>query len=198
MRGAVARPGPLAALAAAAILSATLAASPARARVLVTVEEALALAFPGAEIERRTVFLTEAQRARATELAGQPPSAAVVHPYVARRGGEVVGTAYFDTHVVRTLAETVMVAVERDGGVARVEVLSFDEPPDYLPREAWYRQFDGRALDAELELRRSIRPVTGATLTARATTDAVRRALALHRALSEVASPPAAAGAARP
>jgi len=169
--------------------------SPARARVLVTVEEALALAFPGAEIERRTVFLTEAQRARATELAGQPPATAIVHPYVARRDSEVVGTAYFDTHVVRTLAETVMVAVDREGRVGRVEVLSFDEPPDYLPREPWYRQFDQRELDAELELRRSIRPVSGATLTARATTDAVRRALALHRALADV---PADEAATRP
>ena len=187
MRGAVAvRTVPLAALVASALVSATLAApSAARARVLVTVEEALALAFPGAEIERRTVFLTDAQRAVATELAGQAPATAVVHPYVAKRDGEIVGTAYFDTHVVRTLAETVMIAVDREGRVGRVEVLSFDEPPDYLPREPWYRQFDQRALDAELELRRSIRPVSGATLTARATTDAVRRALALHRALAE-------------
>lgn len=195
MRGAVAvRTVPLAALAVSALLSAML-ATPSPARVLVTVEEALALAFPGAEIERRTVFLTEAQRARATELAGQPPATAVVHPYVAKRDGEIVGTAYFDTHVVRTLAETVMVAVDREGRVGRVEVLSFDEPPDYLPREPWYRQFDQRALDAELELRRSIRPVSGATLTARATTDAVRRALALHRALAEA---PAVEAATRP
>lgn len=171
-------------------------AAPARARVLLTVEEALALAFPGAEIERRTAFLTDAQRARAAELAGQPPVSSIVHPYVARRDGRIVGTAYFDTHVVRTLAETVMVTIDAEGRVGRVEVLSFDEPPDYLPREAWYRQFDGRRLDADLELRRSIRPVSGATLTARATTDAVRRALALDHALAETAT--AATEVARP
>jgi len=186
MRGvAPLRLGSSAALLVVALVAVPTTPAPARARVLVTVEEALALAFPGAEIERRTVFLTDAQRALAAELAGQAPATAVVHPYVARRDGEIVGTAYFDTHVVRTLAETVMIAVDREGRVGRVEVLSFDEPPDYLPREPWYRQFDQRALDAELELRRSIRPVSGATLTARATTDAVRRALALHRALAE-------------
>jgi hypothetical protein len=182
----------LRALGATAVACLALAAAPARARVLVTVEEALALAFPGAEVERRTVLLTEAQRARATELGGQPPATAVVHPYVATRDGAIVGIAYFDTHVVRTLAETVMVTVDGDGRVGRVEVLSFDEPPDYLPREAWYRQFDGRPLDPELELRRSIRPVSGATLTARATTDAVRRALALDRTLAETAATEAA------
>ena len=157
----------------------------AEARVLLTVSEALGLAFPGAEIERRTIFLTDAEAARVAEVAGSPLGSAIAHPYVARRDGALVGTAYFDTHVVRTLPETVMVVVDPAGAVARVEVLSFDEPPDYLPREAWYRQFEGRALDAELELRRAIRPVTGATLTARATTDAARRALALHAVLAE-------------
>lgn len=159
--------------------------APAAARVLLTVEEALALAFPDAQVERRTVFLTPGQIARAEALGGRRPPSAIVHPYVAAKDGAVVGTAYFDSHVVRTLAETVMVTVDSAGRVGRVEVLSFDEPPDYLPRSEWYRQFDGKPLDRELELRRAIRPVAGATLTARATTDAARRVLALHQAIAE-------------
>jgi hypothetical protein len=180
------------------LLVGLLGAGVAPARVLLTVDEALALAFPGATIERRTVFLTEEQRARAEQLAGARLASAIVHPYVARRDGVEVGTAYFDSHLVRTLQETVMVVVGPDGRVGRVEVLAFDEPPDYLPRAEWYRQFDGRPLDAELDLRRSIRPVTGATLTARSTTDAVRRVLALHGALAERAPAAAAATAGGP
>ena len=60
-------------------------------------------------------------------------------------------------------------------------MVSFREPLDYLPREGWYRQFDGEQLDDDLQLKRDIRPVTGATLTARATTEAVRRVLAIHQ-----------------
>ena len=63
-------------------------------------------------------------------------------------------------------------------------MLSFDEPPDYLPRVEWYAQFGGRRLAPETELGRGIRPVTGATLTARVTTDAARRALAVHALLA--------------
>jgi len=160
-------------------------AGPAGARVLLTVEEALALAFPGAEVERGTVFLDPEERRRIEERAGSELTSAIVHPYVATRDGELVGTAYFDAHVVRTLPETVMVVVSPDGTIARIEVLSFDEPPDYLPRDAWYAQFVDEGLDGELELGRTIRPVAGATLTARATTDAARRVLALHQALAE-------------
>jgi hypothetical protein len=69
--------------------------------------------------------------------------------------------------------------------VARLEVLAFAEPEEYLPRARWYGQFLGRALDDELNLGRGIRGVSGATLTARATTRAVRRVLAVHAVLQE-------------
>ncbi|HVS03846.1 MAG TPA: FMN-binding protein [Thermoanaerobaculia bacterium] len=155
------------------------------AKVFLTVDEALDLAFPGCEVTRRTVYLTEPQRRRVAALAGTPLTGAVVHPYEARCDGEPAGVAYFDVHRVRTLPETLMVVVDPHGAVARVEVLAFDEPQEYVPRDAWYQQFPGRSLDAELQLKRGIHPVTGATLTARATTDATRRVLALHRVLQD-------------
>ena len=100
--------------------------------------------------------------------------------------GREVGTAYFDTHVVRTMPETILVVVDPSGILARVEVLSFSEPEEYLPRPRWYAQFPGKPLDAELSVKRGVRPVVGATLTARATTAATRRVLALHRVLHPV------------
>jgi hypothetical protein len=107
----------------------------------------------------------------------------LVTRYVGREGGRLLGTAYFDTHRVRTLQETLMVVVGPDGKVARVEVLTFGEPDEYLPRPAWYAQFQGRALDRELAVSRGIHGVTGATLSARTATEAVRRTLALHQVL---------------
>jgi Na+-translocating ferredoxin:NAD+ oxidoreductase RnfG subunit len=103
--------------------------------------------------------------------------------YVATKDGRELGTAYFDTHTVRTMDETIMVAVDPAGVITRIEVLSFSEPEEYLPKAHWYEQFQGKPLDDELSLKRAIRPVTGATLTAHATTDAARRVLALDRVL---------------
>lgn len=169
---------------------AALLAAPASGKVFLTLEEALELAFPGCSIERRTHYLTEDQVQRIEALSGEEVRGAIVHPYVARCDGEVAGTAYFDSHRVRTLPETLMVAVAPGGTVQRVEVVAFREPEEYIPREIWYRQFDGEELDAELSLKRRIRGVTGATLTARTTTAAVRRVLATHRILEEEASSP--------
>lgn len=176
--------------AAALVLAALLAPWAAPARVLLDVEAALAAAFPGCRIERRTVYLNAGELARAREAAGVAVPSAFVVPYVATCNGALGGTAYFDAHRVRTLPETVMVVIDVAGRVERVEVLSFDEPPDYLPGAAWYRQFVGRALTSELALKRDIDGVTGATLTARATSEAVRRVLAIHEVLSGPPTPP--------
>jgi Na+-translocating ferredoxin:NAD+ oxidoreductase RnfG subunit len=172
--------------------SALAGAGRASGKVFLTQEEALRLAFPeGVTVERRTAFLTDAEQREVQKLARteNPPEALVAY-YVGRRNGQAVGTAYFDTHQVRTMPETILVLVDPAGSVLRVEVLSFLEPEDYLPMPRWYGQFAGRPLDDELSLKKGIHPVAGATLTARATTEAVRRVLALDRLLrSEAAAP---------
>jgi Na+-translocating ferredoxin:NAD+ oxidoreductase RnfG subunit len=159
-------------------------AQQAGARVLVTQEKALAEAFPGASITRKDAFLTDGQAKRVEELSGTAPSSRVVAYYVAAKDGKTAGTAYFDTHLVRTLPETVMIVVDSVGAVAKVEVLSFEEPPEYLPKPKWFEQFKVRKLDKDLAPGRGIPVVTGATLTSRAVAAAVRRALALHAVLA--------------
>ena len=156
-------------------------------KVFLTRAEALELAFPDCEHKRVTTYLTKAQTRRVAGLAKVPFDRSVVFAYEARRKGELVGTAYFDTHKVRTQREVLMIVVDPGSRIRRIEVLAFGEPIDYLPRGAWYGQFAGRGLDDELELKRGIKGVTGATLTARATTAAARRLLATHRVRSEIA-----------
>jgi len=150
-----------------------------------TQDEALALAFPGARIERRTAYLTEAQLARARGLAGEgvQVESEVVTYYVASADGRSVGVAYFDAHRVRTLPEVLMVVVGTDDRIRRIEVLRFQEPPDYRPPAGWLDRFRGRPLDRELSTRGSVPALTGATLTANAVTGAARRALALHQVI---------------
>jgi Na+-translocating ferredoxin:NAD+ oxidoreductase subunit G len=165
-----------------ALLAATVGAPlPGRAQLL-TQDEALAFAFPGAVTERRTAYLGEAELARARAFAGpdvEIESTVVTH-YVARRGQDIVGVAYFDAHRVRTVQEVLMVVVGTDDRVMRVETVVFREPPEYRAPEGWLRLFESRALTPELSLKGDIPNMTGATLTSGAVTGAVRRVLALH------------------
>jgi hypothetical protein len=155
------------------------------AGVYLSRDEALRLAFGDKAVERMSVFLTEDQLARAQELAGDDVEirSALVTRFVDADGK----SAYFDTHLVRTLQETLMVVVTPQAIVERIEILSFLEPREYLPKEAWLEQFRGRELDRDLALKRKIHGITGATLSARAVTEATRRVLATHQAISESA-----------
>ncbi len=165
----------IAALGSAAVL---LAGTAADARVLLSQKDALALAFADAKPERRTAFLTDDQAAAAEKAARAKLESKVWTYYVA---GST--TAYFESHPVRTMNETVMVTVVH-GKVGFVEILSFSEPDDYLASKRWLAQLEGRPLDDELALRRGLRGITGATLTAEAVARSVRRVLAVHEVIN--------------
>lgn len=155
-------------------------------------EEALELAFDGCKVTRSTVTLTAEQRAKVEKLSGSRVTRSIVYPYVATKDGKVCGTAWFDVHRVRTLREALMFVVGPKGKIRRIEMLAFGEPREYIPRPSWYAQFIGKGLDETLSLKKGIKKVTGASLTARATTDAARRVLAVHQVwLASQVPPPA-------
>lgn len=164
------------------------AAAQAEARVFMTQQQALASAFPaGTQVKRQAVFLSAQQQAAAQKESGVDFDDQLVVRYVGVAGGTITGYAYFDTHRVRTLPETVMVVVGPEGRIHRVEVLSFDEPPDYLPKPRWIDQLRGRKLDDELSITGAVRPLSGASLTARAILNASRKVLALHKVIGAAA-----------
>lgn len=151
----------------------------------ITREEALKQAFAGAEIKSTMIFLTDQQMKEASEKAGNPIQSPLVARYTAVTNGEVVGRAYLDSHVVRTKKESLLITLNANGTVKRVEVVAFEEPPEYQPVQKWYDQFAGKSLSQDMSLKGEIRPVTGASLTSRATVEAVRRALAIDAILQD-------------
>jgi FMN-binding protein len=170
------------------------AASHLSAKVFLSQEEALKEVFgPGAAPRRSTAYLTEDEAKRIESAAGTAPSSRVIVYYTGGPDPNRILSVFFDTHIVRTLPETIMVVVSPEGRAERVEILSFDEPEDYLPKRRWLDQFGDRPLGGDLSLKAGIRAVTGATLSSVAITDAVRRTLA---AWAILAAPPAKAGGA--
>jgi hypothetical protein len=153
------------------------------AAALPTREDALRLAFPGAVFTRKEFFLTDAQGTKVKQLSKEDLQGLWWIAYEAAKDGKSLGVAFFDTHRVRTLNETAMVAISNEGRVIRVEVIQFHEPQEYMAKDAWKQQFVGRRLDDALSLKQGIRPLGGATLTANALTDASRRCLGLWQVL---------------
>ncbi len=145
------------------------------AQVKMTREEALRNAFPGASVDRRTIFLTEEEARRIQTAAQAKVESKILTYYVARRDGMLDGVAFFETSIVRSMPATYMVVVDPDSSVRMVEILAFYEPEDYLPPERWLHQFAGRKTNDDLTLKRGIPNISGATLTTMTVVDGARR-----------------------
>lgn len=155
---------------------------PAEAVVLYARNEALQLLFPDADsIEPEALFLNAEQVTRIEELARSPLESPLVTVHVGRKGDETLGYAFLDIHVVRTQPEALFVVLTAEGIVDSVLIVAFHEPLEYMPSERWQAQFPGKTLTLDLQVRRAIAPISGATLSAHAMTDAVRRALAVYQ-----------------
>lgn len=150
------------------------------AEVFHSKQSALRLAFPDADaVEKKDIFLSGEDSEKVRRLAGVRLKSRMVTMYVGRKGGRILGHAFIDTHKVRSLPETILVVLDRDGLTRGVYMLAFHEPPEYAPTDRWLRQFEGRPLDSDLSLRGEVDGITGATLTANAITATVRSILAV-------------------
>ena len=76
-----------------------------------------------------------------------------------------------------------MVVVAPDGKIRFIEMLAFHEPEDYLPSPRWLDLFEDRPLTDDLWVKRGLRNIGGATITARAVTGGSRRILAAFEIL---------------
>ncbi|MBM4267798.1 MAG: FMN-binding protein [Deltaproteobacteria bacterium] len=158
-------------------------ASSAGAAVYYGKAEALREAFPDAEIEAKRFYLTDEQKKQIEDRGGAPLDSALVTIHVARKGDQLLGYVFLDTHEVRTLPETLVIVVSPSGEVERILIAAFYEPPEYEAPRRWLEQFDGRKLEPGLRINRDIQGIAGSTLTSHAVTSAVRRSLALWEVL---------------
>ncbi|MEW5792334.1 MAG: FMN-binding protein [Pseudomonadota bacterium] len=160
------------------------AAPPLYATVFYSKEEALKLAFPNADnVETRNFFLKPEDVQRIEGLAQSKLNSKLVTFHVGKSGDKLLGYAIIDAHTVRTKPEVLLVVLNSEGQVRKVQVLAFHEPEEYLPSQRWYQQFVGKVLTPDLQLKREIHAVSGATLSARAATASVRKTLALYQVL---------------
>lgn len=158
--------------------------TPAFATVYHSRSEALELAFPGADrIDTKTHILTDAQVERIQAASRGELESKLVKVYIGMKGDEVLGYAFIDTHTVRTMPEAFMVVLSPNGIVRSLRILAFYEPREYQPNDRWYRQFESKTGGEGLRVGGDIHGIVGATLSARATTKGVRRALAFYQVL---------------
>ena len=182
----------IACLAASAAVIFFAAAVPVSAKVFAGQRQALEAAFPTAtRIERDTKILLRRQTEAIEAITKQKAAAKVIVLHTAWENETLLGYAHIDVHNVRTQPEAFLVVLTPEGVVRSVRILAFHEPLDYLPTDGWYAQFEGKTREDRLRIGGDVHGVVGATLSARAASDGVRRMLAYYEVLLKVEAKPA-------
>jgi len=154
---------------------------PEAVRVYFSVEDALAKVFPDADAVDSTTWTPDPEQRAAIEarLGARLTETAYVFHH-GRRGDRDLGWALILEEKGRFKPITFLVHIESDRSVGYVLVLVYRESRgDGVRRQRFLKQFRGNDLDDQLRLNRDIVGLTGATLSSRALTFGVRKALVL-------------------
>jgi hypothetical protein len=150
------------------------------AKVFMTIDQSIEIFFPNCKIEQKNIFLTEAQIKTAEEESGFKIESKIFNQRIANCNNDL-SYIYINAQIVRT-QQAALIVIIRNDLISRVELLSFNEPEEYIPIRKWYEQFENKNFGHKLELGYAIPHVAGATLTSKSTLKSVRLMLALHKA----------------
>lgn len=148
----------------------------ARSEVYLTEEEALKIAFPGAEIvEKKLVAFSKVEREEITEAAGRKEVSGIFRYFIGRRSGVVSGFAVIEDCLGKSEPITYMVATDADGKIRAVEILAYRESHGgEVRQERWREQFVGKQAGSPLRVGTDVQNIAGATISCRSVTDGVR------------------------
>ena len=145
-----------------------------------TIEQAQRALFPSAErFEDHPLSLDAAQVAAVSKLAGQQPRHGMLRAWRVFNGTSTLGYFFVDEVIGRQDLITYAVAIDQQGKLGPLEVLTYRESHGgEIRNPAWCTQFKGRDL-SNLRFRTDIKNIAGATLSSEHVTEGARWLVAL-------------------
>jgi len=163
--------------------------------VVLTKEDALKeVFFSGAEIEKETKELTGATLAKIKERLGgnliytqEGSESAPVEAhtkidfYFAKKDGERRGVAIIDVEPGKWGPVEIITAMTTDAVVKNVRVMSYQEQRGQpIARSSFMNQYNGKTSKSPLTVDKDIIPISGATISSRAATFTVKKAIVVY------------------
>ena len=159
------------------LIPAVVISSTAYGTTYLSLEQAQAAIFPGAHLTASPVTLTKDQVAAIEKKSGVNVRKNEVQLWKSSDGGYFIVDEVVGKHEFFTIA----VGLNADSSVKQIEIMDYKETYGYEVRnEAWRKQFTGKTSAAPLKLTDDIKNISGATLSCRHVTDAVKRLLATY------------------
>ncbi len=131
-------------------------------------------------IEKKSILLSKAQAQTVQKLAKVKLTTKIYKTFKVTQKDSVLGYGVLVIQKVRTKNSAVLSIITPEGTLKNIEIIAFNEPPEYIPSTIWVDRFKGVQLDESLKLGKAIPNISGATFSARSATDASRIALAIY------------------
>ena len=150
--------------------------------IYLTKKQALEIAFPGADsVDREKIWLTDEQRVAIGQITLEKIEDQRITYYAGEKADKPMGYMVIDHVIGKSFPMTFMVVLKLDGTVRNVEIMVYREPRGWeVNYKSVLSQFFGRNADSDF---RDINSITGATLSVRAMTKGVRKAVAAFKVL---------------
>ena len=132
-----------------------------------------------AKIEKKNILLTKDKAKVVYKQAQMKKGGKIFRTFKVKKEGKIIAYAILISRVVRTKDAAILYMISPDGVIENVEVIAFNEPPEFTPSKQYVSQFKGKTSQDTLRVGKDIPTVTGATMGARNVTDGARLALAL-------------------
>jgi electron transport complex protein RnfG len=162
------------------IFAAVFFAVSAHAAVLISPIDAMRHTFgEQSAVTKKNTLLNKKQAAAVSKRAKLKLETKIYRIYTASVGDKAVGYGVLITRKVRQKDAAVLYMITPAGKISAIEIIAFNEPPEYMPQSAYLEQFKGKDGGDVLRVGKDIPTISGATLSARNVTDGSRLALAV-------------------
>jgi len=154
------------------------------AKLLINPFDALHATY-GSEVKivKKNVLLTMDKADVVYKEAQMKKGGKIFRTFRVTKAGKPVAYAILVSRVVRTKDAAILYMITPEGVIDNVEVVAFNEPPEFTPSRQYIDQFKGKSSKDTLRVGKDIPTVTGATMGARNVTDGARLALAVFNML---------------
>lgn len=150
------------------------------AQLIIMPNEAIKAIYPKAtEYQRTPLLLTHAEAKEVQKLIGKKLSSKIFVYFLIKQEEDIIAYAGLYTAHVRSKTATYMVLITPKGKIHSIEVIAFNEPPEYTPKKRWLHLFENKGIDDNLKIKESIPNLSGATLSARSASDTAKLLLAV-------------------
>jgi hypothetical protein len=134
-------------------------------------------------VEKKNILLKSAQAQKIQKAAQTKLPSKIVRIYSAKKGSDIVGYGVLISKKIRSKNGVVLYHISKDSKLLSMEVISFNEPLEYVPTKNWTKQFENIDTNHMLYVSKNIPTISGATLSANAITDGSRIAFAVYNEL---------------